>query len=401
LSVTALRSALALCLSLAYLLGGLAHAKPQPPTYAPLAGKKALAVVPGSVGRHGIAHNQPNDLAASTQALTNCQLAWSTPCEIAWLNQEAVTSGERIRAQAGRSAHPLFLWRYRSATATVYLAGSIHLLKPSLYPLPTQLLESFAAADYLVLEVDAESANPALMQQLTTRYGILPGTTTLADVLPTPMYQRLSARLANYGTNIGQLARLKPALVMTELVRLRLAALGYLPEHGVEQYFRSQITHQKILELESVELQMRLLFDQPLSTQVQLMADTLDQELSIEPLLADLIVAWLAGNDQGFLTLFQQQSGDSDQAKAFTRQLLDDRNIGMANKIQSYLADRGSYFVLAGAAHFVGQNGIVELLKRRNIRGARIRSDTNLTPAVDLGANHPDSSTRPSKAAAF
>jgi uncharacterized protein YbaP (TraB family) len=380
------RSVLVPCLALAL----AAHAGPQPAIYATLAGKKAMAVVPENTDRYGIAHGQGNDLAAAQAALADCERTWSTTCEIIWLNQESVTSGASIQARAREEAHPLFLWRYASPTATVYLAGSIHLLKPSLYPLPRQLQASFAAADYLVLEVDSMSIDPQTMQQLTTRYGVLPGNATLADVLPAPMYQRLRLRLANYGVDIKQLARLKPALVMTELVRLRLAALGYLPEHGVEQHFRSRIRHQKILQLESLELQMRLLFDQPMATQIQQLADTLDQEMTIEPLLADLLVAWLSGDDERFLSLFREQSGDSASAQAFTKQLLDDRNVGMTQKIQDYLASSGTYFVLAGAAHFVGENGIVELLRRQDIHGRRINSAARLQAAQ----NHQPAATQ-------
>ena len=57
----------------------------------------------------------------------------------------------------------------------------------------------------------------------------------------------------------------------------------------------------------------------------------------------------------------------------------------MARKIQDYLAGSGTYFVLAGAAHFVGANGIVELLKRNDIHGTRISSTTNL-PTESLPA---------------
>ena len=353
------------------------------PDYAALPGAKAMAVVPGHAAQRGVAHGKGDDRTAAATALSNCQLAWNTACEIVWLNDEAVTPGAAIRAKAGIGSRerPLFLWRYASPTATVYLAGSVHLLKPSLYPLPAQLDASFAAADYLVLEVDSQALPAGTLQQLSTRYGVLPNGQTLNQVLPAPLHGRLARRLASYGIQIDQLARLKPALVMTELVRLRLAALGYLPEHGVESYFRARASGRPILQLETVELQMRLLFDQPLSTQIQLLADTLDQELAIEPLLTELLVAWLAGDDAAFLASFQQQSGTSELARAFNRQLLDERNVGMASRVASYLAGQGTYFVLAGAAHFVGTNGIVALLAERGLHGTRLTSASRIDPA--------------------
>jgi hypothetical protein len=124
-----------------------------------------------------------------------------------------------------------------------------------------------------------------------------------------------------------------------------------------------------------------------MTTQIQLLADTLDQEYLIEPLLADLLTAWLSGNDAGFLELFEQQAGDSELAAAFNRQLLDERNVGMANKVRGYLDAQGTYFVLAGAAHFIGPAGIVALLSQQGIPGRRIMSNESVTLADEDNTN--------------
>ena len=170
----------------------------------------------------------------------------------------------------------------------------------------------------------------------------------------------------------------KPAMLMNQLVVARLMALGYQPEHGVEQHFLSRRTHQQVLELESLEAQLELLFDQPMGIQIQLLADSLDMELEVEPLLADLLAAWFSGDDAAFLRLFSAQTGDSELAQAFSRMLLDERNPGMAEGIRGYLQRPGTYFVLVGAAHLVGENGVVSLLENAGLRGRRIRSSDAL-----------------------
>ena len=115
-----------------------------------------------------------------------------------------------------------------------------------------------------------------------------------------------------------------------------------------------------------------------MAMQVQLLEDTLDQEAQFEPLLAGMLRAWLAGADDEFLALFEQQAGESELAREFNRMLLDERNIGMAESIAGYLQGTGTYFVLVGAAHFVGDNGIISLLERKDINGSRILSDAKL-----------------------
>lgn len=350
--------------------------------YATLPGSKALAVVPGKPDSAGIAHGQSNDLLATLTALEVCnasRLPQDPDCELRRLNAETITSGEEIRSRVPSADHPLHLWRIRGPAATVYLAGSVHILKPSLYPLPVPFELAFAAADHLVVEVNLAALDPVALQQKTMSYASLPAGERLESVLPEPLHARLTERLSRYGVPFSQVATFKPAFLMNQLVLLRLTALGYQGDWGVEQHFLRKAGPRKLLELETIDEQLSLLFDQPLELQLQLLRDTLDQEPEIEPLVAGMIAAWLAGDDEGFMEMFEAQSGDSELARRFTEQLLDERNHGMAERIGDYLREgQGTYFVLVGAAHLIGEQGIVALLERTGARPERISANAIL-----------------------
>ncbi|MEZ5559892.1 MAG: TraB/GumN family protein [Pseudomonadales bacterium] len=349
--------------------------------WARLPGAKAEAIDPGNPRqRTTVVQGQANDLAAALGALQQCQALQpeGPPCELTRLNDERIATGRQIRARVPTGPHPLFLWRYERGATTLYLAGSIHILKPSLYPVAEQLETAFAQSDQLVLEVNTEQYPQDELTRRSLAHGRLPEGAELQTVLPAPIYQRLAQRLADYGVPMQNLAPLSPAMVMNQFVVYRLMSLGYLPEYGLEQHFMAQRGARPILELESLEAQLTLLFDQPLPVQIQLLADTLDLEAAIEPMLADMVAAWLSGDDARFLTLFEEQSGDSAAARAFNRALLDDRNVGMAARISELLTRPGKYFVLIGAAHLVGDQGIVALLERQGVRGRRIYSTDRL-----------------------
>jgi hypothetical protein len=337
-------------------------------------------VAPDRPDLRALVHGQPHDLAASLAARERCEalLGGRGSCEIVRLGDERVTTGQEIRERVPDEPHPLFLWRYTRGTTTLYLAGSIHILKPTIYPLPAQLTAAFRQASHLVLEVDVHGLPPAELQRRTLARARLPDGQTLHDVLPAPLLRRLETRLAAYGITLDMVNRAKPALVMNQLVVSRLLALGYLPDSGLESHFLAQRTHQQVLELESLDDQLALLFDQPIATQVALLAETLDVEREVEPLLAGMLVAWLSGDDATFLELFEAQAGDSAESRAFNEALLDERNRGMAAGIRRLLEGSGEsprrYFVLVGAAHLVGEQGIVQLLARQGIHGRRIRS---------------------------
>ena len=357
--------------------------------YENLPGRKAMAAVPGHGNDiYGIGHSQPTDVAAADRALRQCQrkLARQTgisltprqTCEVVHLNEERITTGVDIRAQVPEGAHPLYLWRYTSASATVYLAGSIHILKPTLYPLAPQFERAFEQSDLLVLEVDAEKYSLNEMQRKMMDAALLPEGLTLKKVLSAALLKRLNKSLASNGIDLKQVAQFKPAMVMNQLIVLRLQALGYLSEYGLEQHFRSKLGNRQVLELESIDMQFDVLFNQPLDVQIQLLTDTLEMEDETEPLLTEMLGAWLAGNDESLSTLILQQSGDSGLSQAFNRRLLDDRNVGMAKNISHYLNTPGRYFVLVGAAHFIGEAGIVSLLEQQGITGQRVMSDEQI-----------------------
>jgi len=113
--------------------------------------------------------------------------------------------------------------------------------------------------------------------------------------------------------------------------------------------------------------------------QIQLLADTLDQEMEIEPVLTGLLIAWLSGDDAALAELFEAQAGDSELVRGFNEQLLDQRNVQMVERIEKLITSgKGDYFILVGAAHHLGENGIPALLRERGINGRRMTSDTPL-----------------------
>jgi uncharacterized protein YbaP (TraB family) len=62
--------------------------------------------------------------------------------------------------------------------------------------------------------------------------------------------------------------------------------------------------------------------------------------------------------------LSAQSSMDHPELEAQLNRLLDDRNVAMVKKIDSYMATDDTYFVVVGALHMGGPRGILRLLAR-------------------------------------
>jgi len=201
------------------------------------------------------------------------------------------------------------------------------------------------------------------MQQKVAQYFLLPKTQSLSNILLPEERVRLLNYLARQNTPISAVERLKPSLLATQLAVNRMVAMGYIQDHGMEKHFLSQLGARDILQLETLDDQFQLLANPPMTLQRELLMDTLDQMHSIDQVIAQLISAWLSGDAQTFQQLMDTLSSDSKAYLAFSKKLLDDRNVGMADKIAAYLQTRGSYFVMVGAAHLIGEKSVITLLK--------------------------------------
>ena len=319
-----------------------------------------------------------NRFVAALEAKNKCKAATTEPkrqgyCELVRMDDVPVTPASDLKPNTER--HPLFLWRFVSNTSTIYIAGSLHLLKEGLYPLPNQYEQAFNLSNKLVLEVNTDQLSPTEIYAKTQTAARLTDQRYLRESFSAQDYSRLAQAAALYGVPLQALQPYKPAMVYTQLSLMGFVALGYEPDLGVEEYFSKNKAPQDILQLESFDLQLSFLFAQSMETQIAVLMDTVEQLDEIETVASRLVQAWATGDDTTMASLIAEQNGESKLLNDFSRQLLDDRNEGMSKKITSYLNTNESYFVLVGAAHLAGPNSIIKLLEKNGIYGERIYSD--------------------------
>ena len=332
---------------------------------------------------------QQNRTVAALAANNKCKTATKEIhpqgyCELIRMDNVPITQASELKANTQR--HPLFLWRFTSNTSTLYLAGSLHLLKQGLYPLPTQYEQAFNLSNKLVLEVTTDQISPSEIYAKTQAAARLTKQRYLRESFSAQDYSQLANTAALYGVPLQAFQTYKPAMVYTQLSLMGFIALGYDPDLGVEEHFSKSKASKDILQLESLDRQLGFLFAQPMATQIAVLMDTVQHFNEIETVASDLVRAWAAGDDATMATLIADQNGASDLIKDFSKQLLDQRNEDMSAKIARYLNTEESYFVLVGAAHLAGPNSIIKLLEKNGLRGERIYSDDHhlqATPSID------------------
>ncbi len=258
-----------------------------------------------------------------------------------------------------------FLWRVTSPDGReAHLLGSIHVLSKGFYPLPATVERAFAASKTLVEEADLdEMNNPATMMGLVGK-AMLPDGQTLDQVVSKETYAAVRARADSHGLPMLLLQRMKPWMVALTLTAAEVSKAGFDPNLGVDKHFfdRAKDAGMPRRALETVAYQFDL-FDG--------LAGSL-QETSLKAMLADIdtqagnietmAAAWRAGDTA---TLEKLLTEGFNEAPELAERLLYQRNRNWVASVEACLSEDARCFVVVGAAHLVGPNSLVDLLRAR------------------------------------
>ena len=260
------------------------------------------------------------------------------------------------------------LWAVEGEHNTVWLLGSVHVLRAGDATLPTAAEEAFDDAEQIVMEVDLDGADadPLALATAMQSQALLPEGQTLRSVLGSD-YAAMNAQARQSGIDLASLDPFAPWLVAMAVLDQEMARRGYLPEHGVEQTLARRAARQgKPIEgLETAAEQFAMLASMPLPTQKRFLQMTLDESTELDQELADMLAAWRTGNTAALAAMLEEESQTFPD---LYRRLTIERNRAWVQQIDRMLGSRDDYLVVVGAMHLVGPESVVDLLRRRGHR---------------------------------
>jgi uncharacterized protein YbaP (TraB family) len=257
-----------------------------------------------------------------------------------------------------------FAWKATKGSGVVYLIGSIHVLTPDFYPLNPALEAAFKDSDLLVEEVDmAEMLDPTAQLRILSR-GMLPADQSL-DKLLSPATLALVRKVTGDLGAAGQpLMRFKPWMLAIALQGLELQKAGYDPELGLDKHFYDQAKSagKSVQGLETADYQISVFDSMTMAEQDRMLAQTL-KELETElASVGKLAAAWKGGDVPTVEGIVQAELKAEPQ---MYQRLLVDRNKAWLPKIEALFNRSGRALVVVGAAHLVGADGLVAMLKAK------------------------------------
>jgi hypothetical protein len=275
-------------------------------------------------------------------------------------------------ARADDVAHPLTLWRIDGAANTVYLLGSIHLLRTEDYPLPHAIDEAYDDAEVVVMELDMDDLDPAYTQAAFNRAGVMTDGTTLRDLMGEARYRTAEEAAAAIDIPLDMLARSEPWLAAITVELMMLYRMGFNPLLGVEMTMtqRAVADGKPIEGLETVDEQLGFLDGLPLEAQREMLLQTLLQSAGLSESIDTLIDAWRFGDTA---TLEAELLQDIEDQPDLHEALIVSRNRRWAETIATWLDDDRDYLVVVGTLHLVGDDGVPSLLRAAGHRIQQLR----------------------------
>ena len=282
----------------------------------------------------------------------------------------------------GRILYSLFLLLFAFSTSTnaetsvwtvtkngnkLFIGGTVHLLVTSDYPLPAAYQKAYARSAKIVLETDMQKLQSAEFQDTMMRELSYPGDVNLRQVIDQQTYKALEQFFTQRGIPMANIIGFKPGMVATMMTMVELQRLG-LVGVGVDAYYNAKaINDEKLLgQLESVETQLNFIANMGVGQEDELLAYSLEDIVKLPNLMQAMKDAWRQGDMKTLekigITPFRVEFPSIYQA------LLVDRNNAWMPQIEAMLKTSEIEFVLVGALHLAGEDGLLSQLTSRGYK---------------------------------
>jgi uncharacterized protein len=260
------------------------------------------------------------------------------------------------------AANGASVWKVTNANGgVVYLGGSIHALRKSDYPLPPAYNRALDASGTLAMEVDEKAV--AQSSESIAKAGQYPRGDSLKNHVDPRTYAYLKQLLGLLGVSPEKFSRFRPWYLALLLEAPSMH--GRSDKLGVEQYLigRAHAAHKPIVGLETAREHAEVfsgLSDR--QGEAYLLLEFIPQSEGISN--TQIMKAWRNGDAETIAREFHQAFHDFP---SLAERLLDDRNRNWIPRIEAYMRDTKPCFVVVGAAHLGGPNGLIAMLKARGL----------------------------------
>lgn len=277
---------------------------------------------------------------------------------------------------AAENGHPVSMWQIDGARNSIYLLGSIHMLREKDHPIPSVIYEAYREAEALIMEIDLDDIDPVEEQALATELGLIQDGRSLRDLMGRELYAEAESLAEALQIPLNLLEKSEPWYAAINVEMMMLMRIGFNPMHGVESHFSdiAQRDNKEILGLETTRQQLEFLDNLSPEAQREMLIQTMSDSMELTEIMDEMIKAWYYG-DIEFLE--KTLLADMQDLEELHETIVVKRNRNWVEKIQQLLNDKDDYLIIVGALHLVGEEGVPHLLSQRGINVVQLHQPPN------------------------
>jgi len=264
------------------------------------------------------------------------------------------------------------VWKVSKGEDHVFIGGTIHLLGEKDYPLPTSFYRGYDASHIVVFEIDPDIASSPEAQQKFAQHARYNDGRTLKSVLNDNTYAELSTFLSERGMSISSFEQFKPSMLSVVLTVLELQRLG-LAGIGVDEFFnkRAKSDGKQRLFLETIDDQFNALLSTGAGKENKVIIQAIDELEKMSQVMQQTKQAWRQGDNDALMAVALDPW--KDNFPKLYQALLVDRNLRWIPQIKAFMQTPEVEYVLVGALHLVGPDGLLDLMKAQGYEVKRLR----------------------------
>ena len=266
------------------------------------------------------------------------------------------------------------MWAVKDADSTIYLFGTVHLLKPETQWKTPKLEAAIKEAEQLWLELpttNAEQLAPQMMP-LITQFGLAPAT-PLSSNLTADEMKTLDEAAKLAGMTGAQLDIFRPWFAALTISTSAMVRAGYDPASGVDSKIEAAFGERSVKPngLETPESQIKVFASMERDEELAYLRETMEDYENAATMLDGMVDQWSRGDiaamEQLFVTEMREASPDLYAA------LLPNRNANWVGQIEEMLKGKGTIFIAVGAGHLIGEDSVQAMLKAKGIESVRVQ----------------------------
>jgi uncharacterized protein len=260
------------------------------------------------------------------------------------------------------------LWVVKDEDTTIYLFGTVHILKPGMGWFDEAVKTAFDKSDRLVLELVEPTAGEA--QQLFAKYGLDKSGKPLTSKMTEEEKAIYTNAMEKVGLPIAAFEPLDPWAAAVTMQIMGLQKTGYDVNSGVETQLTAAAKASKkpISGVETMESQLLIFDTLSQETQVKFLIEGAKSVDDMGKDMDNMVALWAKPDPDGLAKLMNEGLTDPKLYDA----LLTKRNANWAAWISRQMEKPGTTFMAVGTGHLSGATSVQNLLTAYGIGSERV-----------------------------